>query len=264
MAAARGLRKYHALGNDYLVVTDGGTATTAEVRAWCNRHQGLGADGVLLPGAQPERVTIFNPDGSVAESSGNGARIYARYLFDAQHVHGGACRIVTSAGRELAAHVYEGGRRVSVDMGVAVRLDPVPVPFSPPLPDTVLAQRVHVGNPHLVVFAEDVSEEVCRRWGPLLEVDARFPERTNVQFVKVLNRQLISVQVWERGAGWTRASGSSACAVQVACLGAGFTDAQATVRMPGGDVTVTCAPDGRVTQEGPVVHVYDITVAMGV
>ena len=262
--------KYHALGNDYLVVESGALAeplTPAQARRLCDRHLGLGADGILLREPGPaHRVRILNPDGSEAEKSGNGLRIFARYLFDRGVVASDAFEVETLGGA-VTCRVLDGGSTVRIDMGT-VSFDSAAIPVAGP-PREVLREPIHVGgldlefsaasvgNPHCVVLREAVSAEEAQRLGPLLERDPRFPRRTNVQLVQVLGPARLRVEVWERGAGYTLASGSSACAAAAVTHRLGLTGASVVVEMPGGSLEVEISPDFRARLTGGVTKVAE-------
>ncbi len=238
--------KAHALGNDYLVA-DGPEPLSADlVRASCDRHRGIGADGILepIPGSPGPAVRIWNPDGSVAEKSGNGLRIFAWYLVAFRGA--GASFVVTTAGEQVPCRVD--GNDVAVGMGRARVGSPLP------LPEGLVGTPVSVGNPHCVVWQQDrdLDELPWRRWGALVESDPRFPGRTNVQFARVVTDG-VELRIWERGAGATSASGSSACAVVAAAVAAGARAAGRNLaHMPGGTLTVDCTPDLDLVLTGPV------------
>ena len=262
--------KYHALGNDYVVVEASALAkplTQEWARRLCDRHRGIGSDGILLREAgPPERLRIVNPDGSEAEKSGNGLRIFARYLFDRGRVAGDAFEVET-AGGTVTCRVLGGGRSVAVDMG-RVSFDSAAVPVAGPARE-VLREPIRVagadlefsaatlGNPHCVLIRETVSAEEVRRLGPLLERDPRFPRRTNVQLVEVLGPGRLRVEVWERGAGYTLASGSSACAAAAVAHRLGLVGAKVAVEMPGGSLEVELSPDFRARLVGGVTKVAE-------
>jgi diaminopimelate epimerase len=252
--------KYQALGNDYLVLepADAGATGPELVRRLCDRHFGAGADGVLVPSPAPAgadfALAIWNPDGSEAEKSGNGLRIFARWLFDRGEVGAAPFRVATRGG-VVRCQVRERGARISVEMGRAVFAGPEETLAlaDGPLRATVLS----LGNPHCVVLLDDISPGLARRLGPQLETHPRFPERTNVQLAKVLARDRIELEIWERGAGYTLASGSSACAAAAAAVRAGACDPDLTVSMPGGALAVRVGADFELTQEGPAQRVYE-------
>ena len=266
--------KYHGLGNDYIVLEalEAGDELRPEVvRRICDRHYGLGADGILLgpigPG-RPFRLRIYNPDGSEAEKSGNGLRIFARYLLDTGRAGPGALDMVTSAG-PVRAEVLTGGD-VRVEMGtVSFQSGCIPVTGPPrEVIDeemTVLGQRLRtcaatIGNPHCVVLDVPVTAESARRLGPAIETDPRFPHRTNVQFLEVVDRRTLRIEIWERGAGYTLASGSSSVAAAAVAVRLGLCERQVTVRMPGGQLQVTIGPDFAATLLGPVTKIADGTI----
>ncbi len=251
--------KYHGLGNDYIVVNPADLSsklTTQQIRRICDRRYGAGSDGIVLgplPAASADfGLRIFNPDGSEAEKSGNGLRIFARYLWDRGLV-GDAPFTVATAGGVVIAHVQQAGRLVTVEMG-RVSFDSREIPVAGPprevlnetmqAGDTVLRYcAATLGNPHCVVLREQVSADEAQRLGPLVETDARFPRRTNVQFMQVLDHARLRIEIWERGAGYTLASGSSACAAAAVAHRLGLCDAQVTVSMPGGQLEVSIAPN---------------------
>lgn len=222
----------HGLGNDYLVLETGEPLGPALVRAVCDRHTGVGSDGVLEP--TPDGVRIHNPDGSEAEKSGNGLRIYA--LWRVRRRAAPADFEVRTAGGRVHCHVD--GDVVRVEMGEARLVE-----------ETVLAgwpvTRVDVGNPHAVHLG------IPEGWlAAGAAVEHAVPGRTNVQFVEV-HDGVVHARIWERGAGHTLSSGSSASAVAAVCVARGLVGSPVTVRMEGGDLRVWV--DGaRVTQEGPV------------
>lgn len=262
--------KYHALGNDYLVVDPAGLPSDlAEdwVVRLCDRHRGVGADGVLLgplPAAEGFGLRIFNPDGSEAALSGNGLRIFAHWLWQGGQV-GLAPFVVTTPARTTICRVHPGGALVTVEMGRAI-FDSRAVPVTGPAREVleeeiVVAGRalrfcaVSMGNPHCVIFTDDPTPALACQLGPLVERDSRFPDRTNVQFAQVLSRSSLRIEIWERGAGYTLASGSSSCAAAAAARRLGLCDAEVTVSMPGGSLAVAIAPDWTVTLQGPATRV---------
>lgn len=266
--------KYQALGNDYLVFdrSEAGELTEAQVRRICDRHYGPGSDGILvaaLPAAQADSVAftlrIFNPDGSQAEKSGNGLRIFARYLWDQGRVAEAPFTVETPGG-QVRCQVHPGGRQVTVEMG-RVSFDSRDIPVSGP-PRLVLDEvlllgdrplrysAATIGNPHCVVIGEAVSPELAQRLGPVIEHAACFPRRTNVQFLEVLDHHNLRIEIWERGAGYTLASGSSSCAAAAVAYRLGYCAAQVAVHMPGGKIEVEIAPDFAIRMSGPVARVY--------
>lgn len=268
-------RKYHALGNDYLVLEPGGADVCADlVRRLCHRQRGVGADGVLLEVtaiAADFALRILNPDGSEAETSGNGLRIFARSLHDGRRVDDAPFRVRTAGGL-TTCQLLEAGRRVRVEMGRAsfdaARVpvtgasgDVVDVPLGAGYPEGWRYTAVSIGNPHAVVQVPDATPALVRRWGPVIERDPRFPRRTNVQLVTMLAPDRLRIEVWERGAGYTAASGSSACAAAVASRRLGLSGSDVVVVMPGGELQVGVGADLEVVQTGPVAFVAEGAVA---
>jgi diaminopimelate epimerase len=259
--------KYHALGNDYLVISQAELAET-QIQRICHRNYGPGADGILLGPLGSRtcdfKLRIFNPDGSEAEKSGNGLRIFSRYLWDEGLVQGEPFSIETLGGA-VTCQVGAGGRNVTVEMG-QVSFDGSKIPVEGGARE-VLRERMQiderefefcaatVGNPHCIVLCNDPSPELARRYGLLIETDARFPNRTNVQFIQVLDRSNIRIEIWERGAGYTLASGSSSTAAAAVAYKLGLCDAEVTVHMPGGELKISLTPDFSATMQGPVTRI---------
>lgn len=268
--------KYHGLGNDYLVIPAdevAGALAPRRVRRICHRHYGMGADGILLgplPSASCDfGLRIFNPDGSEAEKSGNGLRIFSRYLYDRGLVQGKAFTVDTRGGR-VVCRVLDGGQAVTVEMGkVSFLSTRIPVAGEE---REVLRERLclagatfeyceaTVGNPHCVILGAPVTPQLARHYGPLIENDPRFPQRTNVQFLEVLDRRNIRIEIWERGAGYTLASGSSSTAAAAVAHRLGLCDAAVTVHMPGGDLAIRFSQDFAATMTGPVTRVAEGTM----
>jgi diaminopimelate epimerase len=265
--------KYQALGNDYIVVESGewrGTLGPANVRRVCDRHFGIGADGILVrredtaPGEFSLR--ILNPDGSEAEKSGNGLRIFARYLWDHGFV-GHSPFAVSTPGGVAHCKVLDQGRAVVVNMGV-VRFTSQDIPVTGPDRE-VIQELIDVrgqsyrftaatlGNPHCIIARNVVSADETRLLGPQIENDLRFPNRTNVQFMQVLDRHSIRIEIWERGAGYTLASGSSSCAAAAAAHRLGMCDSPINVHMPGGKLLIEVFGDDSVRMTGPVTRVAE-------
>ena len=265
--------KYHALGNDYIVMDpleSAATFTTEQVVRICHRNFGVGSDGILLGplGAEGDAfgLKIYNPDGSIAEKSGNGLRIFSRFLFDTGRVKHDPFRIKTDGGM-VESTVHGGGDQVTVEMG-RVSFDAAAIPV-PSVSGEVLKQTLTlngetliysaatIGNPHCVLLTDVPNEAEARRLGPGLETHPNFPHRTNVQFLKVLDRANLQIEIWERGAGYTLASGSSSSAAAAVARRLGLVDANVTVHMPGGTLTIAIADDYAITMTGPVTRVAD-------
>jgi diaminopimelate epimerase len=252
--------KYQALGNDYLVVDDRARfdAALAAAPALCDRHRGAGADGVLLLDAAAAQMRVINPDGSEAEKSGNGVRIGAAHLV-LEHGYSGSFTIEVPAGPVAVRLLAVDGPEVSFEIDLGVPLLGAPVRLNPP---GVRATPVDVGNPHCVVFGQPVTPERCRRLGPVLEHHPWFPDRTNVQLAEALDRSTVHIEIWERGVGYTLASGTSAAAAAAACMAAGLVDDDVNVLMPGGSLLVRRLGDGRLLQTGPARRVFRAEVEL--
>jgi diaminopimelate epimerase len=269
--------KYHAIGNDYIVISPtelDGDLNVDTIRLICHRNYGVGSDGILLGPLDSDScdfgLKIFNPDGSEAEKSGNGLRIFARSLWD-QNLVGNRRFSIETAGGAVSCEVSPDGKIVTVEMG-EVSFDSKKIPVVGE-PREVLNEEVEidgqvlrfcaatVGNPHCVVLSDDPTQAETRYFGPLLEVDPRFPNRTNVQFMKVVDRNNIQIEIWERGAGYTLASGSSSTAAAAVAHKLGLCDADITVHMPGGDIHIQFSNGLFATMTGAVTKICDGTMA---
>lgn len=266
--------KGHALGNDYVVLDGTRPPPAAVVRALCDRHRGVGGDGVLLvdPGSDPVGLRIFNPDASEAEKSGNGLRILAAWLTDTGRVGAEPFRVALPAETVelVVVDSAAGAHTVRVDMGVP-SLRAGDIPFTDADPDTEVQGRslavdgtpvgihlVSMGNPHCVVFFDTLDEALFQRLAPALQAHPGFVAGVNVQFARVIDDGTLETRIWERGAGETLASGSSACAVVAAAHRSGRVDAPSVrVVMPGGAVTVDRGEDNRLHLTGEARIVFE-------
>ncbi len=243
--------KWHALGNSYLLVTE--PVEAALVQRLCDVRYGIGSDGVLeitaADGAEAE-VAIWNPDGSRAEFSGNGTRIAAAWLAGREGVDE---VIVATGGRSYPARRSADGlirmELGQVEVGEAMTLELVE--------ERVELTPVSVGNPHAVVRRRDPQRADLLRLGPQIETHELFPERTNVQLVGVDGDCAVTALVWERGAGETTASGSSAVAVAAAAIVSGWCESPVTVRMPGGELEVELDAENRAALTGPAERICE-------
>jgi diaminopimelate epimerase len=263
--------KYHGLGNDYLVIRSDdvdGDLVSEQTQLICHRNYGVGSDGILL-GPLPSntcdfRLRILNPDGSEAEKSGNGLRIFARFLYDQGLVDENRFTVETLGGNVICC-VRDSGKTVTVEMGkVSFLSTKIPVTGEArevlrehmDIADTTFEYcAATVGNPHCVILCENPSPALARQYGPLIETDSRFPHRTNVQFMEVIDRQNVRIEIWERGAGYTLASGSSSTAAAAVAHRLGLCDPAITVHMPGGDLAIRFSQDFAATMTGPVTRV---------
>ena len=266
--------KMHGLGNDF-VLFDGrevmGVDWNALTVKICNRHTGVGADGalILLNSAVADvRMRIINADGSEAEMCGNGIRAFARYVFENGVVRGTEFTVETGAGVMKPRIVLKNGRvdGVRVDMGepkieakdVPVKVDGRALGMLLTAEDrTFPFSSVRIGVPHTVVFVDPLIEADVSKYGPLIENDPLFPERTNVDFVQVLSDDRIRMRTWERGCGCTLACGTGACAAAVACVLGGKTGRKVTVELTLGTLLIDWSEtDNRVYMTGPAEIVF--------
>jgi diaminopimelate epimerase len=266
------LHKYHGLGNDFVLLdrrTGGADVDARQAKLLCDRHRGVGADGVLvlLPSAEAElRLSIHNADGSVPEMCGNGLRCVAKYVLESSGRRAEALSVETLAGVLTARASWEGAsvKEVEVEMGPA-RLVAANLPSgatgvpmaSAPVPGTPFhGTAVSMGNPHLVLL--DAPLDQAATWGAHLEAAPGFPERTNVEFL-AREGEALRVVVWERGVGLTQACGTGACAALVAAVLAGWAapGTWVDVRLPGGALALHVSADfGQVTLRGPARFVF--------
>jgi diaminopimelate epimerase len=272
--------KYHALGNDYLVYdppSGDHEFSSEEIIRICHRNFGLGSDGILVGPLQTEKaefgLRILNPDGSEAEKSGNGLRIFARYLFDQKKV-GSSPFTVDTLGGIVTCEVSDDASSISVEMGqVSFHSDVIPVSVEGEARE-VLNEEINlngktykyyagtIGNPHCVVPLTDISEELAKQLGPELENHPLFPNRTNVQLLQILDRNRIRIEIWERGAGYTLASGSSSSAAGAVARKMGACDQEITVEMPGGEIGLVIDDDYNVKMTGPATRVATMNMDM--
>ncbi len=293
----RPFTKYDALGNDYIVLdpADWPEPPAAEViRQICDRHHGVGSDGILWGPTSPPApllrgegsmyaLRLFNPDGSEFEKSGNGLRIFARYLWDRGLPAGPDFDILTPGGPVTAHVLDEAGKRIAMDMG-RLSFASTDLGFSGPAREVVNEEvtvdgrtlriiGATLGNPHCVLFLDAQKPEVqadlgaldaslAHRLGPGLERLALYPNRTNVQFAEVVDRHALRIEIWERGAAYTLASGTSSCAAAGAAIRTGRCASPVTVRMPGGEMLVEVAEDWSVRLTGGVEFVCAGGVAL--
>ena len=268
--------KYHCFGNDYLVYDPNKNEleiTKEAVKLICDRNFGIGADGVLVgPFLDQEKmyVKILNPDGSETEKSGNGMGIFARYLRDAGYVQKNSVSWMTLGGEENVFYLNEEGTRIKISMGK-------PTFWSDEIPVTgerremvnqtmvfgkipYITTCVSIGNPHCVIWMDEISKDQVCRIGTHSENAEYFPEKVNTQLLNVLDRTNIQIEIYERGAGYTLASGTCACAAASAAYKLGLADNKMYVHMPGGTLEVEIKEDGLIYMVGEVGYVGKITL----
>jgi diaminopimelate epimerase len=265
--------KYHALGNDYIVLDPaeaGESFSEDSIRLICHRNFGIGSDGILLGPMFDTQgriaLKIFNPDGSQAEKSGNGLRIFTRYLWDKKIIDHDHVSIQTAGGM-VKARIFDAGQLISVEMGT-ISFNSRIIPVEGPEREVVNEKMevngrslefcaATIGNPHCVILKSTISADEAKQLGPLIEEEPRFPNRTNVQFMKILDRSNIQIEIWERGAGYTLASGSSSSAAAAVAYRLGLCENQIKVHMPGGEIDIKITNQFEVTMTGPVTRVVE-------
>lgn len=271
------MHKYHGLGNDYLVLDPNKNEISLQERnieMLCRRNFGIGADGILYGPLLSDgkiKVSIYNPDGSEAERSGNGVRIFAKYLRDAGYVKEQKFILSTKAGDVEVEFLDDAGTTMRVNMGKADFMSAA-VPVSSPMQEVINEPLMFhgtlynttclsVGNPNCVIMTEDVSGAKAKALGPYVENASCFPNRMNMQLCKVESRDQVRIEIYERGAGYTLASGTGACAAAAAAYRIGLVDHEITVKMPGGDLKVEIEEDGNIYMTGTVKSVGTFTLA---
>jgi len=271
--------KSHGLGNEYVILDEANidfSLTGKAIRRICNVHHGIGSDGILLrvPSSQADfAVRIFNPDGSEAEKSGNGLRIFCKYLFDYGYASN-SFTVETRGGVVIAEIIEESlgkAKLIRVDMGQATfRSREIPASFSQEEAlgvDLAVADRVFqvncvsVGNPHCIIIKDKLDLNEIMQYGSLIENHKCFPNRINFQFARVISPEEVEILIWERGAGYTLASGSSSCAVASALRKLGLVEQRVTIHMPGGRLQIEVDDDYNIRMTGPVRQIAEGVLA---
>ena len=271
------MSKYQGLGNDYLVLDPNKNKVQLvgkKIELLCKRGFGIGADGVLFgPILQGGKigVRIFNPDGGEVEISGNGVRIFAKYLMDQQYVTKKKFAITTNHGDVEVECLNERGTEFRINMGKASFLsDDIPVTgasrevINEPFTfngEMYNATCLSVGNPHCIIMMENVTKETAKAIGPYVESDEHFPHRINLQICKVIDKVNLQIEIYERGAGYTQASGTGSVAAAAAAHRMGLTGPCVNVNQPGGVIEVEIDEDGTLYMIGSVGFIADISVA---
>ena len=263
--------KMHGLGNEYIVLDSTNIdfkLTEQAIKRLCNIHFGIGSDGIVMyvPSSKADfGFRVYNPDGSEAEKSGNGLRILCKYLYDYRYAKSRKFSIETLSDMVYAEVVEEMNGRASlirVDMGKAI-FNSHDIPVDSDIPEFI-GQKikvgdkefevncVSVGNPHCVIIKQELNEDEIRKYGPLIENHPLFPNRINVQFAKVLSDRDARILIWERGAGYTLASGSSSCAVSSVLVKRGLVKGDLTIHMQGGILKIQIDSDWNIRMTGEV------------
>lgn len=264
--------KYSGLGNDYLVVDprdEDIIMSDENIKLICNRNFGIGSDGILYGPLFNEKneitVKIYNPDGSEAEKSGNGVRIFSKYLRDKEYIKDSKFSLTTLGGKVEVEFLNYEGDLIRVNMG-KVSFDSEEIPVSGEKRQVINEVMqfgnekynvtcLTIGNPHCVLFMDELDKDFILKLGPIIESSKNFPNRINVQFVKVIDENNIQIEIYERGAGYTLASGSSSCAAARAAFERGFVGDVVNVDMPGGRLKIEFLGD-YVFMTGKVENVF--------
>ena len=264
--------KSHGLGNDYIVLDEENLTFPLKeesIKTICNIHYGIGSDGILLKVNSDKAdfgLRIFNPDGSEAEKSGNGLRIFCKFLYDYGYTDKREFTVETKGGivKATVEEVVNGRAKViTVDMGKAIfSSKDIPVDIDK---EECIGEKlkvldrefeincVSVGNPHCVIIVDELpTEEEVKKYGSLIEKNPMFPNRINVQFVKPVDKNKAEIRIWERGAGYTLASGSSSCAVASVLKKRGLSEGNIEIVMPGGTLFIQIDDKWNIRMTGEV------------
>lgn len=272
--------KMHGLGNEYIILDSNNIdfkLTKQAIIRLCNIHFGIGSDGIVMKVASSKAdfgFRVYNPDGSEAEKSGNGLRIFCKYLYDYGYTKNRKFSVETLTDIVYADIIEEENGRarlIRVDMGKAI-FGSRKIPVNSDLPE-FMAQKikagdrefevncVSVGNPHCVVIRDKLDEKEIMKYGPLLENHPLFPNRINVQFAKVIDDHNAQILIWERGAGFTLASGSSSCAASCVLVKRGLIKGDLTMHMIGGDLKIQIDPEWNIRMTGEVREIASGTLS---
>ncbi len=264
--------KYHALGNDYIVIDPQKNdieLNERNIKLICHRNYGIGSDGILYGPIFDSRndihLRIFNPDGSEAEKSGNGIREFSKYLFEAKYVKNNTFWLKTLGGNVKVTILDDFAKKIKVNMGVPTFVSKdIPTLFEDRESinkilvvdgQKYVVSCVSIGNPHCVMLVNDLSEINIKDIGPKIENHVNFPNKINVQFMKILDRHNIQIEIWERGAGYTLASGTSSCAAASVAYKLNLVDNNINVHMPGGIININYDEQGSIDMTGDVTSV---------
>lgn len=266
--------KYEALGNDYLVIDPNFCnveMSEENIIKICHRNFGCGSDGILYGPILMEGDKIYfkilNPDGSEAEKSGNGIRIFSKYLKDYGYVKKDKLKLYTKGGEVEVTYLNEEATLIKVSMGkVSFNSKKIGIKGEERevinetiniLDKEFVITSLTIGNPHTVSIFDKLDEESIHKYGPYIENHPMFLNRTNVQFVEIIDRNTIKIKIYERGAGYTLASGSSSCGAASVCYKLGLVDSDILVKCDGGDIKINIDEYGSVFMTGEVYQVYE-------
>ena len=268
--------KSHGLGNEYIVLNEDEISfdlSTKAVTIICNVNFGIGSDGILLKVKSSKAdlgLRIFNPDGSEAEKSGNGLRIFCKYVFDYGYVKKESFSVETKGGivhASIVKMINGKARIIKVDMGTAnfdARSIPTLFELNEVQNETIAVGNkkyeincVSMGNPHCVIIKDSLDIDEIKTYGPMIENYRQFPNRINVQFAKIIDRKLVEILIWERGAGFTLASGSSSCAVASVLRKKGLIDREVVIKMLGGQLVIDIDDKFNVRMTGEVKQICE-------
>lgn len=270
------LEKYHGLGNDYLVLDPNLNSiklTEENIKKICNRNFGVGSDGILYGPILKDnkiKVRIFNPDGSEAEKSGNGVRIFSKYLLDKGYVKEKTFILSTLGGEVKVEYLDKAGEKIKVEMG-KVTFESEEIPVSGEKRKVInetfnfkgkeyKGTCVSIGNPHCVIPMKNISKNLAESLGPYVENYKEFPNKINMQLLEVIDRNNIKIEIYERGAGYTLASGSSSCAAASVAYELGLVNNKVKVHMPGGVLDIEIVQDKMIYMTGPVEYICHVEI----
>lgn len=271
------MAKYQGLGNDYLILDPNKNKVQLQgkkIALMCQRGFGLGADGVLYGPTMINGklgVRIYNADGSEVAISGNGVRIFAKYLLDQEYVTDSRFSIETLAGSVDVECLNSRATEFKINMGKATFLSRE-IPVTGEIREVVdepftfagteyKATCLSVGNPHCILFLDKISEERVRKLGPYVENAEEFPNRMNLQICRIIDRGNLDIEIWERGSGYTKASGTGSCAAAAAAFRKGCMENRINVNQPGGMIQIDIMEDGTLYMTGTVGYVADLSIA---
>lgn len=257
--------KYHGVGNDYIVIDSNEIAKLSkkQISLICNRNKGIGSDGLLLGPFEDNLVKIYNSDGSEAEKSGNGIRIFSKYIQEKYKIKDKETIIKTKSGDVEVKYLEDS---IKLNMGKYTFVsNEIPTKFEEKeiLNKKIMIKNqpfnincVNIGNPHCVIISDDLDVNFVKKYGPLIEKSNFFPSKINVQFVKITDKNNIIIEIWERGSGYTLSSGTSSCAAVLVANKLGLVEEEVIVHMPGGTLKITIK-NKEVYLEGKIEKVFE-------